>query len=120
MQSLPDVPAILLRFALLARDIEANAAAECAIQKALSIKPDDGSLYYIQATILKQEEKVDAALAACQKAIELGFQEAPVYVTLGNLFYEKMEIPGSIDAFQTAIKKIPVLQKILRHLHYRR
>lgn len=107
MQALPDVPAILLRFALLARDIEANAAAECTIQKALSIKPDDGSLYYIQATILKQEEKVDEALAACQKAIELGFQEAPVYVTLGNLYYEKMEISRSIDAFQTAIEKDP-------------
>ncbi len=107
MQSTPDVPAILLRFALLARDIEANTAAECAIQKALSIKPDDASLYYVQATILKQEEKVDAALAACQKAIELGFQEAPVYVALGNLYYEKMEISLSIDAFQTAIEKDP-------------
>ncbi|MCI0446543.1 tetratricopeptide repeat protein, partial [bacterium] len=107
MQSLPDVPAILLRFALIARDIEANAAAECAIQKALSIKSDDGSLHYIQATILKQEEKVDAALAACQKAIDLGFQEAPVYVTLGNLYYQKMEISRSIDAFQTAIEKDP-------------
>lgn len=106
-QSVPDIPAVLLRFALLARDIEANDAAECAIQKALSIKPDDGSLYYIQATILKQEEKVDAALAACQKAIELGFQEAPLYVTLGNLYYEKMEISQSIDAFQTAIEKDP-------------
>lgn len=107
MQSLPDVPQILLRFALLARDIEANSAAECAIQKALSIKPEDGSLYYIQATILKQEEKVDEALAACQKAIQLGFQEAPLYVTLGNLYYEKMEISESIDAFQTAIEKDP-------------
>jgi tetratricopeptide (TPR) repeat protein len=106
-QTLPDIPTILLRFALLARDIEANNAAECAIQKALSIKPDDGSLYYIQATILKQEEKVDAALAACQKAIELGFKEAPLYVTLGNLYYEKMEISESIDAFQTAIEKDP-------------
>jgi len=106
-QSLPDIPAILLRFALLARDIEANAAADCAIQKALNIKPDDGSLYYIQATILKQEEKVDAALAACQKAIELGFQEAPLYVTLGNLYYEKMQMSQSIDAFQKAIEKDP-------------
>lgn len=106
-QSIPDTPAVLLRFALLARDIEANAAAECAIQKALSIKPDDGSLYYIQATILKQEEKVDEALTACQRAIELGFQEAPLYVTLGNLYYEKMEISKSIDAFQTAIEKDP-------------
>lgn len=107
MQSLPDIPAILLRFALLARDIEANEAADCAIQKALSIKPEDSSLYYVQATILKQEEKVDTALAACQKAIELGFQEAPAYVTLGNLYYEKMEISRSIDAFQTAIEKDP-------------
>jgi tetratricopeptide (TPR) repeat protein len=107
MQSLPDVPAISLRFALLARDIEANQAAECAIQKALSIRPDDGSLYYIQATILKQEAKIDEALSACQKAIELGFKEAPVYVTLGNLYYEKMEISQSIDAFQTAIEKDP-------------
>ncbi|MCI0615104.1 tetratricopeptide repeat protein, partial [bacterium] len=113
MQSLPDVPAILLRFALIARDIEANAAAECAIQKALSIKSDDGSLHYIQATILKQEEKVDAALAACQKAIDLGFQEAPVYVTLGNLYYQKMEISRSIDAFQTAIEKDPGSAEII-------
>ncbi len=107
MAWLPFVPTINLRGSLLARDIEANQAAECAIERALRVKPDDGSLYYIQATILKQEEKVDAALAACQKAIELGFQEAPVYVTLGNLFYEKMEISRSIDAFQTAIEKDP-------------
>ncbi len=107
MEWLPDIPAILTRLAILARNTEANEAASCAIQRSLAMKPEDGSLYYIQATILKQEGKVDDSLSACQRAIDLGFQEAPVYVTLGNLYYEKMEISRSIDALEKAIEKDP-------------
>jgi tetratricopeptide (TPR) repeat protein len=106
-QWLPDIPQISTRLAILARDVQANETAECAIRKAIAIKPDDASLHYILATILKQQEKTDEAIAECKRAIEMGFQDASAYVTLGNLYYEKMEISKSIEALESAIQKDP-------------
>jgi tetratricopeptide (TPR) repeat protein len=104
---LSETPAISTRLALLARDMQANDAAECSIKKSIEVQPDDASLHYIYATILKQQAKTDEAIAECKRAIELGFQEAAAYVTLGDLYYEQMEIPRAIEALQSAIQKDP-------------
>jgi tetratricopeptide (TPR) repeat protein len=106
-QWLPDVPAISTRLAILARNVQANEAAECAIRKAIASKPEDASLHYILSTILKQQEKTDEAIAECKRAIEMGFQEAAAYVNLGNLYYEKMDIAKSIETLESAIQKDP-------------
>ncbi len=107
MQWLSDVPAISTRLAILARNMQANEAAECSIRKAISAKPEEASLHYILATILKQKGKITEAIEACKHAIELGFQEAAAYVTLGNLYYEKMDISQAMEALESAIEKNP-------------
>ena len=100
-------PAIQARFALLAQKMGAHELAECHIRKALGAEGENGYLHYVLATILKSREKLDAALAAAKRSIELGFQEPSAYLALGDIYYERMEISQSIAALGKAVEMDP-------------
>ena len=104
---LPDRAELMARMALLARSMNALDLAECTVREAIQDQPADGSLRHLLAVILKDAGRVDEALAACQEAIDRGFREAPVYVTLGDLYYEKMLLSESIAALGKAIELDP-------------
>lgn len=104
---LPEDTTIQSRLAILARDMNAYDLAGFAAENALRIRPKDGSLHYLMASILKSQGKTDAAIESCKMATRLGFEEAPVYVTLGNLYYEKMDLSASITAFAKAVQFDP-------------
>lgn len=104
---LPDLPGVLTRIAGVEREMGAFASAECTIRGAISTAPKNGSLYYLLATIQQQNNQQDLAIVSCKKAIELGYDQAPVYVLLGNLYYEKMDLPNSMAAMEKAMSLDP-------------
>ncbi|MGH9857107.1 MAG: tetratricopeptide repeat protein, partial [Acidobacteriota bacterium] len=63
--------------------------------------------HYILATVLKSRGKLDVALAEAERSIALGFQEPAVYLALGDIYYERMEISKSIAALGKAVEKDP-------------
>ena len=95
------------RFALLAQKMEAHDLAECLARKALESDPESGYLHFVLAAVLQSREKEEAALAQAEKSIALGFQEPAVYVTLGDIYYQKMEISKSISALAKAVEMDP-------------
>jgi tetratricopeptide (TPR) repeat protein len=95
------------RIANLARAMGAYDLAECYVGKALEAQPDNGYFHYLLAVILSEADRVDEALPSCRRAIELGFREAAVYFTLGNLLHEKMLLSESIAALGKAVELDP-------------
>ena len=104
---LPGIPSIETRTATLAQKMEAYELAECHIRKALQVEPDNGYPHHVLASVLKGTGEIDAALKESESSIALGFQQATAYVTLGDLYYEKMEISKSISALGKAVELDP-------------
>ncbi len=103
----PDTLESRVRIANLARIMGAHELAECRLREVIEAQPEEGYLHYLLAIILKATGRNDAALASCERAVELGFREAPVYVTLGDLYYETMELTKSIEALGKAVELDP-------------
>lgn len=95
------------KMANMTRTMGAYELASSSVAEALKGKPDDGSLYYLLAVIQKDSGQIDAALLSCKTALELGFREAPVYVTMGDLHYERMEMSESIASLAKAVEIDP-------------
>jgi superkiller protein 3 len=100
---------VLAALAHTAHRMGATELARCAAGEALEREPENGALYYLRAVV----ETGEAALRACRRAIELGFENAAVYVTLGNLLHERLDIPGAIDAFENALEIDPAAAESL-------
>lgn len=90
-----------------ARRMGAFELARCAAERAIQAEPNDGAIVYLRAVILQEMGRVDDAVAACRRARELGFDEAPLHVTLGNLYHAKTMLTESIASFETALEKDP-------------
>lgn len=103
----PDLSSAQAHLAQLAHGMGAYDLAESAARQALKLEPENGVYLHLLAAILKDAGKTDAALEACQKAIGLGYTESPVYVTLGNLHYEKMQISEAVAALAKAVETDP-------------
>ncbi len=105
--SIPERPELEARMANLTRMMGAHELAECTVRQAIDAKPDDGAFYHLLAVILQDAGRAEEALTACEKAIALGFRAAPVYVTLGDLYHDKMLLSESIAALGRAIELDP-------------
>jgi tetratricopeptide (TPR) repeat protein len=92
-----------------ARRMGALDLARCAVQRA----GNDGSVAYLRAVIEEGDGAVDDAIAWAKRALELGFENAAVYLTLGNLYHEKMQLPEAIDAFERAVTLDPAASESL-------
>jgi tetratricopeptide (TPR) repeat protein len=107
LESIPAFPILDSRFALVAHKMEAHDLAQCYIRRAIESEPAGGYYHYIYAMILKSQQNLDRALEEAEKSIALGFDQAAVYVTLGDIYYEKMEISKSIASLAKAIERDP-------------
>ncbi len=103
----PGTPAIKGRLASLARAMGLLPVAECAARRVLAGAPRDGGLHYLLGAILADAGRTDEALSACRRALELDFDAAPLWVTLGNLHYQRMEIAQAIAALGRAVEQDP-------------
>jgi tetratricopeptide (TPR) repeat protein len=100
---------LLAALAHTARRMGATKLARCAVEEALAREPENGALHYLRAVT----ETGDAALDACRRAIELGFENAAVYVTLGNLLHERLDVSDAIAAFEKALEIDPAAAESL-------
>jgi tetratricopeptide (TPR) repeat protein len=100
---------ILPALANTARRMGATDLARCAVDAALAKEPSNGALHYLRCVI----ESGDTAIESCRRALELGFDNAAVYTTLGNLLHEKSDIEGSIAAFEKAVAIDPAAAESL-------
>jgi tetratricopeptide (TPR) repeat protein len=107
LKKIPGIPGIESRAAVLAEKMTAYDLAECHARTALLIEPQNGYLHYVLASILYAQKNIDEGMKEAERAIDLGFQSAAVYVLLGNLHFEKAEISKSIAALKTAVEKDP-------------
>ena len=99
----PDANHLHAAIANVARRMHATELARCAVDRALEAEPASGSLHYLSAVIEEEAGAVDEAIRLAQAALERGFDDAAVYVTLGNLYHEKMRLADAVDAFATAL-----------------
>ena len=75
-----------------------------AYQQAISIEPDDASIYVQLATYLKQQGNFLDAIANYRQAIAIDAQQpAWVYYTLGNIFKEQNQLIEAEAAYDQAI-----------------
>ncbi|HJZ13035.1 MAG TPA: tetratricopeptide repeat protein, partial [Acidobacteriota bacterium] len=107
LEWLGGIPSLHSRRANMAREIGAHQLAECSIRKAIALEPNNGSHYYLLSTIQQAQKQTDPALESCKKAIDLGYENAAVYITLGDLYYEKMLLSESIAALSKGIEMDP-------------
>lgn len=99
----------LAALADVARRMGATDLARCAVDEALASEPENGALHYLRGVI----ETGDTAIESCRRALELGFENAAVYTTLGNLLHERSDIEGSIAAFEKAVEIDPAAAESL-------
>lgn len=102
-----ELPGVQARAANLARTMGATGLATCYARKAVALQPENARFHHLLAVILDDAGDVDAALAACRKAITLGMESAAAYVTLGNLYYRKMQLGDAISALGRALELDP-------------
>ncbi|HSF18894.1 MAG TPA: tetratricopeptide repeat protein [Vicinamibacteria bacterium] len=93
----------------LARRMGALELARCAVSRA----GDGGAAAYLSAVIEQEAGAVDRAIALAERALSLGYENAAVYVTLGNLFHEKMRLSESVVAFEKAVAIDPAAAESL-------
>ena len=96
-----------------ARRMQADDLARCAADAALAAEPGTGALHYLRAVIAENEGDVEQAMKSCRRALELGFDNAAVHITLGNLYHEKMMLAESIAAFEKGLELDPAAAESL-------
>src|SRR6516164_4658972 len=69
--------------------------------------PDDAPYYFLHGRYLEGEGKVDEAVAALRKAIELDPKSAEPRAELSALFARQDKAPEAVDAAESALKVDP-------------
>ena len=113
LEQAPTETDVLAKTANLAREMGASELAETAARRAIAAQPDNGSFYFLLAVIQKDSGQIDAALASCELAVELGYREAPVYKVLGDLYYENQEMTQSIASLAKAVELDPTVAETI-------
>ncbi len=104
---LPRLPAWEAGAARLALAMSALEPAELWARRALETSPLDGSLHGLLARILADAGEADAAVAASREAIALGEESAEVYLTLGRVHFERMQMGEATAAYRRALELDP-------------
>ena len=104
---LPEIPTLQARAARVAHTMGAEELASCLAQSVLQSMPDEASLHYLLAVIESEAGDWEASTASCKRAIELGMEEGPLYLTLGRVEFEQMHIGESITAYAKAVELDP-------------
>jgi tetratricopeptide (TPR) repeat protein len=78
--------------------------AEADIEKALSLKPDDGSLYFIAGLLEIERQNPERIRHYFQKALNHGFESDYIQFTLGTIFYDNRELDKAEHAFKRTIE----------------
>ena len=84
-------------------------------EEIISIKPH-AVAYQIMGKAWVEMNKIDAAIAAYQKSLEVKPDVAEVYVSLGELYVKQQREEEAITAYQKAIKLAPDLKDSYRSL----
>jgi CRISPR-associated protein Csy1 len=103
------------RLAKIRMALQDNAAAEAALAQACALRPADAGLQVLLAHLLREENKAEAALGACRRALELdpGNLEAavaealmlpPVYADAEDLRSWRQRYTSGLDALHARIE----------------
>ncbi|MDJ0518128.1 MAG: tetratricopeptide repeat protein [Trichodesmium sp. MO_231.B1] len=105
----------------LIKEAEANLAnskfyeAIATCEEIISLKPD-AVAYQIMGKVWVEMNKIDQAIAAYQKSLEVNPDVAEVYISLGELYVQQQRQSEAITAYQKAIKFAPDLKDGYRNL----
>jgi len=109
LEWIPGLPILLVRSAWQALAMGATDLAERLALEAVESLPDDATVHFLLASVRAAAGRTDEAVASCRKAIELGLREARVYLTLGDLLQEKMQVPEALAAYAEALRLDPAI-----------
>lgn len=76
-------------------------------------QPDDGSAWYALGRALQDEEDWDAALAAFDRAIELGFQQGGAWMRSAQIHAATGNTEKALEILQQACESAPALLALL-------
>lgn len=77
------------------------------IEKALLLEPNNPNFLAFNGKTLKKTNKLDEAIYAYKRAIELNFEHAQIYYNLGRIYYDKSLLDEAIVAFEKSIELDP-------------
>lgn len=109
LEWMPGLPVLLVRTAWQALAMGATELAERLALEAVESLPDDATVHFLLASVRAETDRTDEAVASCRKAIELGLREARVYLTLGDLLQEKMQVQEALTAYAEALRLDPAI-----------
>ncbi|OKH44640.1 hypothetical protein NIES2130_37820 [Scytonema sp. HK-05] len=78
-----------------------------AYNKAIQLNPNDATAYNNLGNALREQNKLDEAIAAYNKAIQLNPNDATAYNNLGNALREQNKLDEAIAAYNKAIQLNP-------------
>lgn len=109
LEWIPGLPILLVRGAWQALAMGATDLAERLALEAVEALPDDATVQFLLASTRAASGRTDEAIESCRKAIGLGLHEARVYLTLGDLLQEKMQVEDALAAYAEALRLDPAV-----------
>jgi len=73
-------------------------------QRAVMLRPDDGNLFFLLASIRLECDETDEALAAALEARDQGVQQPSLYLLLGDLYFRRLEIDAAVESYRRALE----------------
>lgn len=107
LEWIPGLPVLLVRASWQALAMGASELAERLALDAVEALPNDAEVRFLVASVQAASGRADEAVESCRMAIGLGLREARVYLTLGNLLQDKMQVPEALDAYAEGLRLEP-------------
>ncbi len=108
------VPDIGRDLAEVAQTMGLQDLAVCGVEVALAGNSEDGSLLYLLGTIEADRGRTLEAVASFRRAAELGYRDVRLWLRLGELHFERMEISESLAAYREAMIVDPAAAEVVR------
>ncbi|WP_062292745.1 tetratricopeptide repeat protein [Nostoc piscinale] len=83
------------------------AESEAAYRQIIQIEPSNAAAYYKLCDVLDDQNKLDAAIAACQKSVQLNVREEKTHNLLGYVFNRQKKLDAAVAAYKKAIQLNP-------------
>jgi superkiller protein 3 len=90
-----------------AQKIKNYSQAEAIYRKIIQRQPNNAEAYYKLCDVLDDQNKLDDAVAACQKSITLNTNDAQTYFVLGIVLKKQKKLEEALKSYRRAIELDP-------------
>lgn len=108
------IPGFGRRLAAVAQAMGAEDLALCGVEMATVGYPKDGELDYLRGAIAADRGATELAIRSLERAQEKGLSDVRLWLRLGELHFEQMDITASIAAYEQAMAADPAAAEAVR------